>query len=626
MNSILDISTDVISQFTEKPEEFWLRVSNYLFTQELEIARDHLLVRIHNRFDFSVIVKACQDYRLYAGERGQDADYSVEQLCRALVVRDLNNWSLRQTSHEIRCNRLLRWFVGFLINEQTPSYVTLQRFENWVKANQPRIFFNETLRQIDQDFPDDAAQAQVGDTFALLARTTPQSRTQLLRNAGHKVLFYLERVVPVAVTAIVITPIAEALFGPLNAPREYWLAKEDRDALEMRTAQAADGLLQEVQRHLAPYATVRNLEIEMLRRWIGILRKVLTDEFVITRDATGVATAARHCRKEERGSFVLGSTVDLDATFRNHGDKIELGYNVQVGATDHFIREIFAATGAAGDSSGVVPLVTNQIAQTGQAPTKLIYDRAAGSPKLFHDVFKASNGQTQLVARLIDHSKTSERYGPTDFTLNEDGSLTCPNGQVSYKFYRSQTADGSNYRFTAEQCQGCPLWQRCRGDNAVAQSAPVNTAPTSAEAVVLPATPAAPTQPNTAATSVAATATEPVVPAAKAKPSKDKLPKAQKPKVGFRNVFISDYRDWQRTAILYTKTPAFETDMKFRSTIERHIAGLVRFNGARHANGYGLLNADFQVRMAALAFNLKRWAVLTKAKEKRLACAEPDAT
>ena len=87
---------------------------------------------------------------------------------------------------------------------------------------------------------------------------------------------------------------------------------------------------------------------------------------------------------------------------------------------------------------------------------------------------------------------------------------------------------------------------------------------------------------------------------------------------------MSDYRDWQCTAILYIKTPAFETDMKFRPTIERVIAGLVRFNGARHANGYGLINADFQVRMAALAFNLKRWAVLTKAKEKRLARAEPD--
>ncbi|MBK8047082.1 MAG: hypothetical protein IPK16_08140 [Anaerolineales bacterium] len=40
-----------------------------------------------------------------------------------------------------------------------------------------------------------------------------------------------------------------------------------------------------------------------------------------------------------------------------------------------------------------------------------------------------------------------------------------------------------------------------------------------------------------------------------------------------------------------------------------------RYNGARHANGYGVCNADYQARMAAMAYNLKRWAVLTKGRE-----------
>ena len=135
MKSILEIPADVISQFTAVPEEFWLRVSNYLFARALEHAHDHLLVRTHRRFDFSVVVKKCQAYRLYAGQRGQEADFSLEQLCRALVVRYLNHWSLRQTCEEIKSNLLLRWFVGFLLNEQTPSYVTMQRFEEWVKVH-----------------------------------------------------------------------------------------------------------------------------------------------------------------------------------------------------------------------------------------------------------------------------------------------------------------------------------------------------------------------------------------------------------------------------------------------------------------------------------------------------------
>ncbi len=66
--------------------------------------------------------------------------------------------------------------------------------------------------------------------------------------------------------------------------------------------------------------------------------------------------------------------------------------------------------------------------------------------------------------------------------------------------------------------------------------------------------------------------------------------------------------------------------MRQRSQIERVIAGLVRYHGARHATGYGLVNADYQVRMAALAFNLKSWLKLTIAKEKPVKRRKPPDT
>jgi len=89
----------------------------------------------------------------------------------------------------------------------------------------------------------------------LLVRTALQSRTQLLRNAGRIVLFYLERVepsipsrFPLLTLSLVVSSLAQALFGAADARREYWLSKEERDELEVRTAQAADGLLQQVQK------------------------------------------------------------------------------------------------------------------------------------------------------------------------------------------------------------------------------------------------------------------------------------------------------------------------------------------------------------------------------------------
>jgi len=194
-------------------------------------------------------------------------------------------------------------------------------------------------------------------------------------------------------------------------------------------------------------------------------------------------------------------------------------------------------------------------------------------PKIFADVDRVSEGKTQLVARLIDYGKSRERFGPSDFTLNEVGQLSCPNGQVAAKVYRSGSANGVNYRFLPDQCQDCPLLAQCRG--------------------------------------------------AEVQPDHYRQAGTERS----RSVFISDYVYFQRDALAYTKTAAFQDDMKLRPHVERIIAGLTRYNGARRADAYGLDNADFQLKMCAMAYNLKRWHTLTKerAKAQRYQPADPAA-
>jgi hypothetical protein len=296
----------------------------------------------------------------------------------------------------------------------------------------------------------------------------------------------------------------------------------------------------------------RELAVLALLRWEAVLAKVLADEFTLTTDEHGELLSLGHREQRVKGAYRHGSTGDLDATFRVHGDHTVFGYNAHLAATKHFITEIFATTGAAPDSTGVARLIAHQQEHQHFVPPKLIYDRAAGTPKIFAEVAQASDQQTHLVARLIDHRKRTQRFGPLDFTLGEDGRLTCPNGQTSGRFYRSQQADGWTYRFLPDQCQGCPLTQKCRSDQV--------------------------------------------------KPS------------AYRQVFISDYRYDQRKALAYLNTDACLQDMKLRPLIERTIAALVRYNGARQATGYGLANADCQLKWAALAFNLKRWHALHLAK------------
>ncbi|MEM7131055.1 MAG: transposase [Chloroflexota bacterium] len=182
-------------------------------------------------------------------------------------------------------------------------------------------------------------------------------------------------------------------------------------------------------------------------------------------------------------------------------------------------------------------------------PDKFVYDRAAGYPIYFHQVHKATDGKTQLVAHLIETGKKKEKelYGPKDFTLDEDRVLTCPAGQQTSHTSRSKNSDGWDFRFSAKTCQGCVLLDKCRPD----------TKPTSR-----------------------------------------------------RSVFISDYRYFQWGVLAYAETDQFKVDMKFRANIERIIAALVRYNGGRRAKSNGLEAADYQARSAATAYNLKRWLKL----------------
>jgi IS5 family transposase len=560
MQSIAEVQRDVISalELSEEGQRRLVQWASAVQGQQVVAQnQDDLLVFVAERIDFVRLARACGEFHRYRGEQGQAARYPIGQLCRALLVKQLYHCSLRKSEQLLSKDSLVRWFVGLRIDERGPDHCTLHRFEQWVKQHQPRLFFDETLRQILEAQPDERQAVQVGDTFALHSRGHEQSRTAMLRQAASKLLGYLGQVSWAGWQAVRTELDWTGLFGAANERPEHFLAKAERDALELRTASAAHTalrLVRQVRAGLGAAAQSRDLCYQALLRWEEVLDKVLHDEFVFSNESEGRVLSVAYPTRQVKGAYRHGSMVDLDATFRIHGDKTVFGYNAHLSATEHFITEIFATTGATPDSSGVAQLIANQKEHQGFVPHKLIYDRAAGLPKIFADVAAASDQQTQLVARLIDHAKRSPRFGPLDFTLGEDGLLTCPNGQTSGRFYRSQEADGWTYRFMPDQCQGCPLMDKCRGDQV--------------------------------------------------KPT------------AYRQVFISAYRYEQRQALAYLNTAAFKQDMKLRPTVERIIAALVRYNGARQATGYGLANADFQLKMAAMAFNLKRWHALHLAQQK----------
>ena len=112
----------------------------------------HWLVELQEALDLRPLEQACADFHQGSGQ-GSAVIHSVPRLVRALLVKYLFNLSYRQTEEQIDCHLLLKWFVGYSLFEAPPDHTTLYRFEVWVFTHQFRLFFDEVLGQIDQQYP-----------------------------------------------------------------------------------------------------------------------------------------------------------------------------------------------------------------------------------------------------------------------------------------------------------------------------------------------------------------------------------------------------------------------------------------------------------------------------------------
>ncbi|MCI0478376.1 MAG: transposase, partial [Anaerolineales bacterium] len=239
-------------------------------------------------------------------------------------------------------------------------------------------------------------------------------------------------------------------------------------------------------------------------------------------------------------------------------DKTDFGYNVNLAVTENFVREVHVETGAQPDAVAIPDVLRAEAEHHACAPEKFIYDTAAGSGKTRALVAAATDGQTQLVAPLPPTHTPTGKFTPDRVQLSDDATtLICPNEQTTTLAYRSGSGDGRLFRFLGLQCRDCPVWELCRTH----------------------------------------------------KPGSKRM----------RQVFISDYRREVASARRYNATESFQLDMKQRPRVERIIAALVRYNGARQARRRGKRKCDFQAKMNAVAYNLKKWMRLLKERDARAA-------
>src|SRR3990170_431485 len=212
--------------------------SDRLYAEFLKRTPNHLLIQLHARLDLRPIERACAAFHHVSGP-GAPVTHPVARLVRALLVKALFGWSLRDWEWHLRFNLIVKWFVGYRIFDAGPDHVTLERFEQWVAQQQHRLFFDDVLRQIDQDFPSEREQPQVGDTYAMRADAAKESLIRLIRHTGERMLVTLEAAAAERHQRVVSQLDCVALFGAADEVIEPRLDDAGRQARLQTTVIAA---------------------------------------------------------------------------------------------------------------------------------------------------------------------------------------------------------------------------------------------------------------------------------------------------------------------------------------------------------------------------------------------------
>lgn len=114
---------------------------------ETMVPEDHLLRKIEAAVDFNKIYEFVSD--LYCPDNGRPSVDPVVLFKMTLIQHLYGIPSLRRTAEEVQYNICYRWFVGYLLNENTPHFSTLSyNFKNRYTPEIVEKIFNWILDEI----------------------------------------------------------------------------------------------------------------------------------------------------------------------------------------------------------------------------------------------------------------------------------------------------------------------------------------------------------------------------------------------------------------------------------------------------------------------------------------------
>jgi hypothetical protein len=185
--------------------------------------------------------------------------------------------------------------------------------------------------------PEECQKPVIGDTFAVKADAASRLLPELLRDSCRIIFDRLEQLNPNVHIEAVVGLDLDKLLGPKKERPIAFLEKEERYELAIKTAGEVLRFRERLKSLTEEFIKLGPIQNQWIGEKIGVIDKILADEFKIKRDAEGKVTEISLLSDKKKGPYRIASAVDREATFRVHGEnKINFGYNPNVMATENF--------------------------------------------------------------------------------------------------------------------------------------------------------------------------------------------------------------------------------------------------------------------------------------------------
>lgn len=267
-------------------------LSQMIYRRFLAKDNDHYLIRLHQTLNFSRLETACQGYqqeRRYTDSRaGRPIEHTVPRLVRVLMLKHILNTSLRETEEALRYNLLYKWFCGYSLHESGPDHSIIERFEQYVRRTQPRLYFDDILTQIDDCLPQQRQLRQNGDTFAMFVNAAPEHLIRRLNHSCEFLLLAVQAADPVLARTLALAIDPADLWGQAGQQPDYLLSPDLWLQRLTHTTRAALTWLQLSQ----PLS--HEVEVQV---WRTRLQKIISDELDLTDEAKGVQVRLKKKRR-----------------------------------------------------------------------------------------------------------------------------------------------------------------------------------------------------------------------------------------------------------------------------------------------------------------------------------------